>query len=300
LISIISCSQETIKEEEKEIPVIIEKVEKSEIAIPIVTSGKVKAESEIMLSFKTGGIVDEIYVNSGESVQKGKILAKLNLSEIKTEVNKAKYGLEKAERDFNRVKSLYKDSVITLEQYQNAETNFKLAKATLESAEFNFNYSVIKAPVNGTIYKKMVEENEMVAPGNPIIIMGSKNNWIIKAGVTDKVLSKIKIRDTVNISLDALPDKEYLGQISEIGASANPYTGMYEVEIKFNNADNNIFSGMIANIKIIPSEKVSRYLIPIHSLVNVQNNSAEIYTLMEDRKSVKKIEVTVGEIINNK
>ena len=74
------------------------KVIQQEIALPIHSSGKLSSKEESKLSFKTGGIISGIFVDEGETVKKGQVLAKLNLSEIQAKVNQAKLGLNKAER----------------------------------------------------------------------------------------------------------------------------------------------------------------------------------------------------------
>ena len=107
--------------------------------------GKLASKEELKLSFKTGGIISEIFVDEGQTVKKGQVLAKLNLSEIQAQVNQAILGLDKAERDYRRANNLYKDSVVTLEQLQNTTTALDIAKSNVKIAEFNLQFSTIKA-----------------------------------------------------------------------------------------------------------------------------------------------------------
>jgi len=126
------------------------KVVREEISLPVRSIGIVATSEEIRLSFKTGGIIAHAYVNEGQSVKAGQLLAELNLSEITAQVNQAENGYEKALRDFTRAKNLFADSVATLEQYQNAETGLNVAKSILDAAQFNLVHSRIKAPAMGS------------------------------------------------------------------------------------------------------------------------------------------------------
>ena len=100
----------------------------------IKTSGQLTTNDETILGFKTSGIVSSILVKEGDFVKKGQLLATLDLREINALVSQARHGYEKAQRDFRRVQNLYRDSVVTLEQLQNAETGLAVAKEQLEAA----------------------------------------------------------------------------------------------------------------------------------------------------------------------
>ncbi len=121
--------------EDKGIPVQVAKLAKEKVSLPIHVSGNISASKESRLSFKTGGIIESIYVDDGDQVKKGQVLAKLNLREIQEQVNQAVIGLEKAQRDYERVYNLYSDTVATLEQYQNAKSALDIANTNLNIAE---------------------------------------------------------------------------------------------------------------------------------------------------------------------
>src|SRR5690606_21961822 len=141
--------------------------------------GIVMSESEARPSFKTGGVIDKTFVKEGDLVQKGQLLATLHLDEIQAQVSQAREGLQKAERDAKRVKNLYMDSVATLEQWQNANTAFEVAKRSLEIAKFNQDYSQVRSPISGKIVKQLMKSGEVTGPGTPVyVVMGIGNqDW---------------------------------------------------------------------------------------------------------------------------
>ena len=110
--------------ENKTIHVKVWTVERESYRIPVVTTGLLGTAKEMKLSFKTGGIIDEIHVREGQACRKGQVLASLDLSEIRAQVDQARIASEKALRDLNRAGNLYMDSVVTLEQYQNARSAY--------------------------------------------------------------------------------------------------------------------------------------------------------------------------------
>jgi len=300
LLVLLACSEMEKKDEPAaKIPVTIYNIEETDIKIPILTSGKISSQKEIKLSFKTGGIIDKIFVNEGQLVSKGDLLTTLDLKEINSQVVQAKVGFDKAKRDFSRIESLYADSVVTLEQYQNVKTALELAEANLNIAEFNQGYSVIRAPNSGQIYKKFAESNEMVAPGSPVLLFGSTNSkWKITSGLTDKDIQKIRIGDMAEVSIDALPDEKISAVVSEITGTINTYSSTYEVELLIESGQKNIVSGMIAAVKIIPKSKGYYKTVPIKSIVNADKFTGEVFTLSPDDSTVNRVDVKLDGIWN--
>lgn len=289
-----SCKEKTIQHSEKQetLKVKVQKVEEIKYFKNINCIGRISSEDELKLSFKTGGIIQQINVIEGQKVKKGEVLAKLNLKEINAMVDQAKLGLEKAMRDFQRVENLYNDSVATLEQYQNMKSALELAKTNVEIANFNLNYSVIKAPNNGIILKQLAEENEMIAPGFPVFLFGSnEKNWIVKTNVTDKQVIDLSLGDKAKIYTDAYPDTMFIANISEIGSFADPYTGTFEVGLQINNTYLKLISGLIVSVEIIPKNYDSVIKVPYSSLLEADENIGYIYKLKNKLPVKQKIHI---------
>ncbi len=269
------------------------------MAFPIHTCGRLSSKEEIRLSFKTGGIIKKIYVEEGENVKKGEKLAALNLEEIEAKVNAAKAALDKAKRDYRRADTLYRDSVATLEQYQNAKTALKVAKSDYEVAQFNLEHSIIKAPSSGTILKKMAEEEEITAAGYPVFLFGTTDNaWVVKTSVTDKSIVKISIGDTAQIRCDAYPEHVFNGYVSKSGSYADPYTGTYEVVLNVNDNDIKLVSGFIASVDIYPSVKDTFSVFSLKAITGLAKKTGYVYFL-EGNKPVKQL-IEFSEIRNEK
>ena len=97
------------------------------IAQPVTVTGTFGSRDEIPLSFKIGGVIARVVVDQGVSVHKGQLLAALDLREIDAMVDKAKVGVDKAERDAARIRRLQADSVATLAQLQDATSAYDAA-----------------------------------------------------------------------------------------------------------------------------------------------------------------------------
>lgn len=274
-------------------------VQKS-MALPINTSGKLYTSVESKLSFKIPGIIAHIYADEGQSVKKGTLLAALDLIEMKAKVNQANSAQQKAQRDLERAQRLYADSVVTLEQLQNANTALDIEASDVKVAEFNLRYSAIYAPESGKILKKFAEEGELIGSGNPVFLYGSsKEGWVLRAGVTDQQIIQLQVGDLANITFDAYPDMKFSAKISEIEAIANPYTGTFEVELKLDHSDIHLYSGFVGKVTIIPSITQKYSIVPIESLIEGNENEGYVYGADRSSNTVTKYKIKIGKIVEN-
>ena len=260
------------------------------IVIAVRTAGKLGSKSESKLSFKTGGIIQKIMVDEGQSVRKDQLLAQLNLQEINSRVSQAELALEKAERDYGRAGNLYRDSVATLEQFENAGTVLEIARSNASIANFNLQYSTIRAPAYGKILKRIAESNEIIAPGHPVFLFASTgSDWVVRANLTDRDIVRVGMRDSAHVRFDAYPGEIFKGVISEIGTSADPYTGTYEVEVRMTRRPEKLVSGFIAKVDIYPEALEKHVVIPVESLIYGTGLTAYVLVMKDQQPERRKI-----------
>jgi membrane fusion protein, multidrug efflux system len=270
----------------------------------IPATGIVSSDTESRLSFKTGGIIQKIYADEGDRVQKGQLLAKLDLTEISAQVTQAQFGVDKAKRDLERVQNLYRDSAATLEQVQNLTTVLDLAKQSHEIARFNLQYSEIRAPHGGVVIKKLANEGELAAPGLPVLALQGTGSadWIARLGLPDKDRVRLRTDDGADIRLDAYPGEVLKGKISLIAPVADPMSGLYSVEVKLETQGKALASGMFAKAELHPRNATaaagSTVMIPIEAVIEGDGKRAFVFVPGEDGNTVRKIPVLIGELTN--
>ena len=264
-----------------EIPVKLKGAVQQRMSDPVVASGFISSETEARLSFKTGGVIQRIYVKEGQSVSKGQLLARLNLTEMNGIVEQAHEGLEKARRDYDRALHLYKDTVATLEQFQNAATGLNVAKQQYEIARFNQSYSEIRAGSKGKIVKKLMNEGEIVGPGTPVFFMNAAgtNDWLVKVGIADKDWTRLKIGDAANVKIDAFPDEKFAGFVSQLSQAPDPMSGLYQAEIKLEGNDKALAAGLFAKAEMKPDTGAGYTSIPVDAVVEGSGSEAFVFTV---------------------
>lgn len=274
------------------------KLEVSNEPLPITASGVLASEQEVTFSFKIGGIIDQLRFEKGATVRKGQVLAMLDLVEINAQVVQAQNGFDKAERDLQRVENLHRDTVATLEQVQDSRTAYEVAKASLDIAKFNLRYAKIISPIDGKVLKKMAEKGELVGPGQPIYEVGStgaKGTQIIKIGMADKQIVRVKPTDEAIVTFNAFPGRIYPAKITEIAEEANPFTGTFDIQLTLDGFYPELKNGFVGYVEIFPSSTSSYYKIPMTALIEGDGKKASVFT-SKDKQTVRKQQVQVQEI----
>ena len=261
-------------------------------------SGNITTEETANLSFKIGGVIESITVKEGDRVKKGQLLATLKSAEIGAQVQQAQLGFEKAKRDYDRAGRLYADSVVTLEQYQNAKTGVDIAQQALQQVSFNQQYSKIYAPADGFITLKRANTGELASPGNTVLSMNASSGssrWILKAGLSDADWAGIEVGNKAKISIDAFPAKTFEAVVTKRALAADPASGSFVIELQIDVKKEQPAVGMFGSALITPTKPSTGFNIPYDALLEANGKKGFVF-VSDDKRTVKKIEVSLASI----
>jgi RND family efflux transporter MFP subunit len=297
--SLVRCGENhaaTTPPADEPIPVKLQPVTTANEGKTLQYSGLIASNSEARLSFKIGGIISRIYVKEGDHVVAGQLLATLDLTEINAQVQQASQNLEKAQRDETRANNLYRDTVASLEQVQNAHTQTTVATEGLRIARFNQQYAQVRAAAGGTILQKLMNEGEYASAGTAVLVFNgaAQNDWVVRFGVSDKDWAVLHKGDRASITIDAYPDERFTGVITKLAEGADASGGTYAVEVTIATAGRKLAPGLFCTLQLQPAGKRSLTLIPASALAEGDGNTGFVYTLNADKRTVKRLPVRIA------
>jgi RND family efflux transporter MFP subunit len=293
LITLESCTDskgnDKIPRNSEPIPVKVMSLEKSVGTSSVKASGRLTTDDETILGFKTAGIVNEVLVKEGDLVKKGQLLATLDLREIDAHVSQARFVYEKAQRDFERTQHLYKDSVATLEQLQNAETGLSVARQQFEAVQFNRSFSAIHAPSTGYVLRKFVNPGQVVDVGDPILMTNgaARGKWILRIGVSDKQWASINTGDKAKVIIDAFPSKKFEAQVTRKWESTDPQTGALTIELEIKHEDFRFASGMFGTAVLSSDASLLSWSVPYEAVLDANDNEGFVFVTNDNKKALK-------------
>jgi RND family efflux transporter MFP subunit len=302
-LTFLSCSQEKkvpqAAPNTDRIPVTVQALNSSIVKAQVEASGQFSTDDETFLGFKIGGIIQHVFVKEGDAVKAGQLLATLNLTEIKSQVQQAQIGLEKAKRDFQRAGNLYRDSVATLEQFQNSKTAYDVAQQQYNQLNFNRDYAEIRAGKSGFVLRKLANDGQVVGPGTPILQVNGANstNWILKVALSDRDWASVQVGDVADLSL-TFTKQLFSGKVLKKSEGVDPVTGTLWVNISATQIPKKyLASGLFGKTSIHLSTNQSSWKIPYDALMDGDDEEGYLF-ISNDLKTAQKVKVRLGQLVN--
>jgi RND family efflux transporter MFP subunit len=248
----------------------------------IVGNGFVATRDELRLAFKVGGVVNEVRVREGDRVRAGQVLATLEFAEVDAQVDQARELATKAARELARGEQLRVEGLISENDLDTLRANAGVADAARRTAEFNRSFAVITSPRDGSVLRKLAEEREVVQQGQTVLVVGPERaGYIVRAGLADRDVVKLKRGDPATATLDACPGRELPGRVSEIPAAAVEQSGLFDVEVTLDEAPAGcrLVSGLVARLRIEPAAGAGDTLpyVPIAAIVEADGDRAAVF-----------------------
>jgi HlyD family secretion protein len=282
-----------VKNQEKLIPVTVEKAEKGKIISIVTANGKVEAKSKVNISADVMGRIVNLPVVEGQKVKRGDLLVEIdktqNLSDVaqmRAALAQAKVNEEEATIDFDRKQQLIKKNLISQAEFDLARTSLDRAKALVKQAEASLDRALdqlekctIRAPMAGTITTLNSEEGENVIigtmnnPGTVIMVISDLSEIVVKADVDETDIARLELGQESKISLDAFPDTSFAGRVTEIGNAAKVTGSLqeqvtnFEVTILITDSVPGIKPGMNATVDVTTATRDDVLKVPIQAVV---------------------------------
>lgn len=250
----------------------------------VTATGEIQPVYKVEVGTQVSGIVEKMYVDYNSEVKKGQLLAELDKSLLNEQVKQAQATLSTstsnrnlAQKNFNRIKTLYEKKAATQEEYDQAETNLEQAKNQLitaqsdyERARTNLKYAEIYSPIDGVILSKAVEEGQTVASSfsTPTLFTIAKNltDMQVEADVDEADIGMVKNGQKVRFTVDAFPSDIFYGTVKQIRLEPTVTSNVvtYTVIIDAPNEAGKLYPGMTANITILVEEEQG-ILVPLEA-----------------------------------
>src|SRR5712692_3130411 len=301
-------------------PSKLAKVEKGDLAKSVVATGKIEPITKVEIKSKASGIVKKLYVDYGDKVKKGQVLAELDKEEIQARVAQA------------RAQGMAKEGVVSASALDDAQKNYEMSlnkqnvskaqlqvlqakigqaqgqvaqdRANLKQLEEQLGYTTIESPIDGIILSRDVEIGDAVSS---ILVLGSSATLVMTLGDTSEVYVKGKVDESdigkvylgqpARIKVESYKDKTFTGKVNKIspmGVEKDNVT-TFEVRVSINNPEGVLKANMTANAEIILEEHKAVLQIPEGSIIYDKDKKASVEVPdPKGKEGKKKIAVNIG------
>lgn len=301
----------------------------SDVVKKTVATGSVVPRFEIDIKPQVSGIIDELFVEAGDKVEKDQVVARIKiipdmvtLNSAETRLNRAKINFEDAKNDFERQQGLFDKNVISYEEYKNAKVAYDSAKEELTAAENNLELikngvtkkaetttnTLVRSTITGTVLDVPVKVGNSVIQSNTfndgttIATVANMNDMIFEGKVDETEVGKISSGMPIELEIGAIEKEKFQAELEYISPKGVEENGAIQFEIKASvqlQEGQFIRAGYSANANIVLDRKDSVLVIP-EGLLKFENDSSfvEVQTTTEQQFEKRFVQTGLSDGIN--
>lgn len=264
-------------------------VERGTFEVVVSANGVVKPIDRVEIKSKASGRIEELPVEEGDFVKKGDLVARLDQTDVRAEVEQAQADLEiaqaelkQAQHTFDRREQLFQKGLVSAEERDQIELTLAQAKGklvrartALAQAQERLSETTVRAPISGIILQKYVEEGQIIASGisnvsggTAIADIADMHSVFIEAGIDEIDVGKVRIGQPATVVAEAYPLTSFSGKIIRIAPEARVEQNvtLFDVIIEVENEMGKLKSGMNANVEITIVKEENVLLAPTMAL----------------------------------
>ena len=247
-------------------------IEQSRFVEQIRLTGTVRADRDVTVAAEETGRVVEVLAEKGDRVAEGNPLVRLDAELLEAQVEQAEARASLAEDTWERRRRLWEEDRVGTElAYLQARANAREAAASLRNLRERLSRTVIRAPFDGVVEDRAVEQGSLVAPGTPVARILDLDPLEVSAGVPERYAADVRPGATVTVSVDALPDAAFEGRVGFVGATVDPQSRTFPVEVTLPNRSRLIKPEMVADVRVERRAIDDALVVPQDAVVRVEN-----------------------------
>lgn len=266
-------SNENGDEDEASVPVEVATVHTGDISAYLTGTATLEAEEETEIVAKVGGIVKEIFVEEGDYVEAGQVLAKLDDEKLAVLLEQERANLKKLESDYLRNKELFDKGLVSTEVFQASQYEYEYQREAFNLAKLELHYTSIRAPISGFIAERLIKIGNMVLLNQATFRVTGFEPLLAILHVPERHSGKLRVGQVAKLSVDALESAEYAGNIERISPVVDPATGTVKVTIAVTDPARKLKPGMFARISITYDVHENAMLVPKDAIITEDRES---------------------------
>lgn len=285
------------------VSVSVYEVSKEKVAESLSLLGTIIPSKEATILSEVQGQVTALPINRGDYINKGSLMAKVDIGEKGLAFESSKVALEKARRDYERFLTLYEGKAVTKRQLEDARSALENAKVAYQQSSDQLGKSTINAPFSGTVTDVFIEQGAIIMPGNKVANMVDVSSLEVNLTVPEAQAYQIQEGDKVEVKTSIYPDVNFKGKVSYVSPTGDEAHN-YVVEVTLENRnDYPLKAGTYVTVNFGEVSSGKPMVIPRDALIGgienpqvyvVENGVAKVKDIKIGQTFNEKVEVTEG------
>lgn len=280
-----AASDQSAEDEEKEvvtIPVETMKPHRADINAVYSGTAPIEAFAEAMVVAKVGGEVKQIFVEEGDDVPSGAVLARLDGDRLRFELNQVEANLRKLERDFQRNLDLREKSLISAGDFEKIQYELEALKASYNLAKLELNYTEIRAPIKGVVSERFIKVGNVIDVNAATFMVTSLEPLVSYLHAPEREYGRIRTGQTATLQIDALQSAEFVATVARVSPVIDSETGTFKITIEVSDDSRRLKPGMFGRISIVYDSRADALQIPRGAIIE-ENGESSVFVIDGDQ-----------------
>ena len=269
-------------DKETAVPVETQAVKRGEMVAVYSGTAPIEAHDEALVVAKVGGEVRQIYVEEGDFVQAGQVLARLDGDRLRLTLAQTDANLRKLERDYKRTLDLSEKGLVSKSTAENTKYDLDALRAAYDSAKLELNYTEIRAPISGVVSSRKIKVGNTISPNDPTFIVTNLDPLLAYVHVPEKEYRKIASGQGAEVVVDALGGQSFVGNISRISPTVDPQTGTFRARVEIPDPTRTLKPGMFARVNIVYERRQDALQLPRTAILDADGQQS-VYVVADGK-----------------
>lgn len=262
--------------------------------------GRVKAAQDISLAFRVSGTIGRMHVNDGTYVRKGQLLAELDPTDYRIQLDAAEAEYQRVKAEAERVMALYKENVTTPDANDKAVYGLKQITAKYNHAKDQLEYTRLYAPFSGYVQKRLFDAHETVAAGMPVVTVISEETPEVEINLPAVEYIRRRQFSYYYCTFDVYPNQKYALDLISVTPKANA-NQLYTMRLRLKTGEKQAVPspGMNTMVTIECAEGEVRNLSVPGGAILRENGRTGVFLYNASDQTIRRCDVTVTRLLSD-
>lgn len=269
--------------------------EQWQASVPAV--GTLRAVNGVDIAASVAGLVREITFQSGQMVERGQVLLRLDTEVEIGEMHSAQAEADLARLTADRQRALVRSDSVSKAALDKAEAELKISQARAQTLRARVDKKVIVAPFDGVLGLRQVDLGQFLQAGEPIVNLQDLSVMLADFTVSQRDLDALNVGGALRLTTDSWPGQVFEGVVHAIEPQVDPRTGMIAVQGRFDNDHGKLRPGMFARIEMVIPQVSQVVTVPVSAITyNLHGDSVFVIRDGEnDQRQAERVFVELGD-----
>ena len=274
------------------VPVEVASPERADIFATYEATSTIASDADAPVLAKVGGDVVKLFVEEGDVVEAGDKLAQLDGERLRLEMLSAKADLDKVRGEYARYTDLAARGLVSEAMFEGLKYDLEALEASYELAQLNYEYSIIRAPIDGVVSAREVKLGQNVGINDVVFRITDTSELLAYLQIPQAELAKFAAGHSATLSVDAMPNTIYLASIERISPTIDTRNGTFRATAFIDNRSGELAPGMFARFTIAYEKHTDALVIPKQALV-AEDDQTAVYVVANGEVTRRIIEVGI-------